>query len=52
MTSNEEIMKQIVILIRKINGIETSLSKLSEQHGHVSAEIQRLRQQINKGVKI
>lgn len=51
MIENEDIMKQLTIITRKLNSLESSLQKLSEQYGYVSAELQRLRQIINKGVK-
>ncbi len=49
--SEEDLTKQITILLRKMNSIEFQLSKMQEQYGCISAEIQRLRQIINKGVK-
>lgn len=49
--TSEEIGKQLTILIRKMNSIEFQLNQMQEQYGHISAEIQRLRQIINKGVK-
>ncbi|MBR4343936.1 MAG: hypothetical protein IKP88_14780 [Lachnospiraceae bacterium] len=49
--SNDDIWKCIQICIKKLSELGYQIENLLKQYGHISAELQRLRQQINKGVK-
>lgn len=49
--TDEAIAKQLQIIITKINSLTGDVQKLYDRQGHASAELQRLRQIINKEFK-